>query len=102
MRQKTFLERLQEAPESAKRKTTVLVSAIVMVAVIFVWLTYFNNLLRDTKSQPVPEIQGSESFTFFHTMQNGLAVILDSFVSGIRGIGNVFVGGRSSTVTPEH
>ncbi|MDO8574088.1 MAG: hypothetical protein Q7R86_00475 [bacterium] len=75
----SFLEKLQSADEGKKRRWMVLITLVVMVVVVFVWLSYFNSLIRNASGvqSEVPKSTGSE-FSFWDTISGGAAAAFDS------------------------
>jgi hypothetical protein len=48
---KTFLEELRSLDEPIKRRALVIGSAVLMVAVVFVWFAYFNDIVIGGQEQ---------------------------------------------------
>ena len=57
----------------------VLATLVVMVVVVFVWLSYFNSLIRNASGvqSEVPKSTGSE-FSFWDTISGGAVAAFDS------------------------
>lgn len=100
--QKNFLERLQEADDDTKKWWVVIGTVVIMSAVVFVWLGYFNNLIAGNirRTEPAPITEEKGEFTFFDTMRNGVASIFHSFKGGVEGIINGIGGSRSYDIAP--
>jgi hypothetical protein len=106
---KDFLERLRAASEPTKRRWIVVITAVVMVAVIYVWLAYFNNLLTAGFSQPAateqPALPGngggtSGSTSFSQTLKNAVANIYGIFGDMFHALGNILNAPREYIIKP--
>ena len=99
-----FLEKLQSAPESTKRRWMVVITAVIMVAVIYVWLAYFNSLIAGGFSRTVsleqqnPPVAGGVSF--WQTLKNGMANLYEIFTGKLHALGNVLNAPREYIIKP--
>lgn len=91
----SFLEKIQSAPEAKKRRWMVVGVAVAMVFVAFIWLAYFNNLVRDA-SEIKPAMASSDSgFSIGDTIRSGLGVIFNN-------LKNLFSSPREYIIEPEN
>ena len=103
-----FLIKIQQGGEDKKKLTVIVGSAVIMVAVIYVWLSYFNSLILSSDNPSLSPIQSSENvkseaksgFSIWRTMKGGLAAIYDSFAEVIGGAGNIFNMKKEYIVIP--
>jgi hypothetical protein len=102
-----FLQKLQSAPEATKRRWTIIVTVIVMVIVIYVWLAYFNNLVKNfsaTGQPPVasigPTSSGSNEASFWETFKSGVANLLGAFTGKLNALGNILNAPREYIIKP--
>ena len=77
----SFLEKIQSADEPKKRRWMVVITAVAMMIVVFVWLAYFNNLLQGVGGAE-PEVKGGpgSEFSFLSTISGGAEVIFDVLI----------------------
>ena len=99
---KNFLERLQSADEDVKKKWMIGVTAVVMVAVVYLWMGYFNGIVGGA-SQPasITPNSGAGGFTFWGTMQHGAALIYNAFTDKLHALGNILQTTSDITVKPQ-
>lgn len=98
-KQKSFLERLREADDAVKRRWLIIGTSIVMIAVVFVWLSYFENLLKSYSPSPEPIIEES-GFAVVEIMKNGTAIVLRGFLERARDFFDVFGRTQQFMITP--
>ena len=79
-----FLDKLRALGEEKKKILLIVIVAIVMIAVIYLWLGYFNNLVVGFNESQIASPERAEGFSFWQTMRAGVAAIYDNF-SGIFG-----------------
>lgn len=73
---------------------------VAMVVVVFVWLSYFNNMVAGF-SVSQPSEQEETGFTFLQTMKKGLAVIYAGFADKLRWFGEVLNEPREYIIDPK-
>jgi ABC-type thiamin/hydroxymethylpyrimidine transport system permease subunit len=101
-----FLKRLQDADTATKRRILMFSSAVIMVAVLYVWLAYFNSLLADAGSPAVISTTAGEpsavaaEVSFLETMKRGTAVLYENVAGAVSQIGEVLKGPREYIVKP--
>jgi hypothetical protein len=71
-----FIQKLQSSEEHVKLRWLIGISAITMIIVVFVWLSYFNTLVQSSTSTDLSDTQG---VGFWQTFKGGLAFIGQSF-----------------------
>lgn len=109
----SFLEKLQSAPEAAKRRWIIAATAAIMVAVIYIWLAYFNTLLTAGFSSPAnsspagseqmtqpPSTAGGSNVTFWQTLKNSVANLYAIFTEKLRDLGNILNAPREYIIKP--
>lgn len=101
----TFLERLQSSDEGTKLRWLIGLSLIVMVAVVYVWLAYFNGLiagisLNTTEPHSQPASAHGNNTDFFTTMKNGTAIIYNFFDDKLQSFGKILEAPRDYIVKP--
>lgn len=98
-----FIEKLQNADETIKRRWMFALTAVAMVVVVFVWLAYFNNLVSGGFTEPdfaAAEPAESNSFTFFETFKSGLAFAYRTFFGLLHGFGAILSEPREYIISP--
>lgn len=108
-----FLEKLQSAPEPTKWRWIIAIAAVVMVAVIYVWLAYFNNLITAGFSKSTapyassgqvsaesPPGAGAGSTSFLQTLKNATANLYNVFGGALHALGNILNSPREYIVKP--
>lgn len=95
-----FLQKLQDSDESTKRRWMFIITAIVMVIVIYLWLAYFNNLIVGFAQPQLQELQESSEFTFWQTMKNGTAILYQGSIDKIRDFGEILQTPREYIISP--
>lgn len=98
-----FIEKLQSAPHERKRIWMILFTAVVMMAVIYVWLAYFNNLVTSLSRPAIartPEIESRDGFSFGQTMKNGAAAIYSFLADKLKGLIGVLETPREYIIKP--
>ena len=97
-----FLEKLQSADETTKKRWLVASTSVIMVVVVALWLAYFNTLLTSFTPTPPPEVINEEAgFTFLETLGNGAAVVYQSVGDAIGRAVSFITAPRSYLITPE-
>lgn len=90
---KDFLEKLQNADESIKKRWLVILSAISMVIIIIVWLKYFAFVIR-----PVGTLSQEDSgggFSFWETMKTGVSVLWGKLLGALRSLERILSAPRN-------
>ena len=115
-----FLEKLQSAPEPTKRRWLVAATAVLMIAVIYVWLAYFNNLITAFSqpaapaydyTQPVPGQAGQppaeqnpfvagEQISFWQTLKNSVANLYEIFSNKLHVLSDTLNAPREYIIKP--
>lgn len=78
-----FLKRLQNSDQRTKMRVAVAVTSVLMVAVIVVWLSYFNTLVGVDSVAQTSDIE-SDEFSFWGSVKSGTAMMFNN-VKGIFG-----------------
>ncbi|MBI4087692.1 MAG: hypothetical protein HY434_02575 [Candidatus Liptonbacteria bacterium] len=94
-----FLEKLQSSDESTKRRWMFVSTLVVMVAVVYVWFAYFNNLVGNVNT-PEPREAPGGGFTFWQSMQNGVAILYETVAGKVRALGEILKAPREYIVSP--
>ena len=94
-----FLAKLQSLDEPSKRRWITVISAFVMVIVIFLWLAYFNAFVVPAKVATTGE-SAPAGVSLFDGLRSGSAVIGDGFLRTLRGLGHLFRAPKDYTITP--
>ena len=98
---KDFLEKLQAADEETKKRIIVVATAVIMTLIIFVWLSYFNNLVDVANEEPAAEVAvREEESSFFRSLGSGTASLFRGFTGMIRSFADG-LGSREYVITPE-
>lgn len=110
---KNFLEKLQSAPETIKRRWIIGAAAVIMAIVIYVWLAYFNNLIiAGLSKSAVPYASsgqvpaeslpgaGAGSTSFLQTLKDATANLYNIFGGALRALGNILNSPREYLVKP--
>ncbi len=99
---KNFFERLQSADERTKKRWLIAVTAIVMVAVVYIWLGYFNGIVSGgARSEIVPPSESVDgSLAFWQTMKNGTAFIYNILSDKLHFLGQILQTPRDFIVKP--
>jgi hypothetical protein len=108
-----FLQKLQSAPEPTKRRWIMAITAVVMVAVIYVWLAYFNSLITAGFSQPaIPSVNSGQvpaepapsagvgSASFWQKLKNATANLYNVFGGALHNLGNILDAPREYIIKP--
>lgn len=98
--EKNFLERLQAADERTKRRVIVISSSVIMVAVVFVWFSYFNSIVMPDAAEVVVGSGEKENFSFVVTVRHGIANIFSGTWSALQAAGAAIFKGRSYNIAP--
>ena len=93
------MQRLQSADERTKKRWVIILSAVAMVVIVFIWLKYFNTLVQPG-GWDTPSAETEESFSFWQTMKAGLGVLYDKAAGGIQGLGNILQAPRDYLIKP--
>lgn len=103
---KGFFEELQSLDEPTKRKVLVVATAVIMVAVIYFWLAYFNNIVASISqpsiAQNTPTSSAAETVPA-QAAEPGpsmFARIGDGFTYMIKGLGSILQAPRQYIVQP--
>ncbi|MEK7195084.1 MAG: hypothetical protein AAB655_00100 [Patescibacteria group bacterium] len=101
MDKKSFLEKLQSADEGRKKKIMFVSTVVIMTAVIYVWLAYFNSLIAPT-TQPDLKNESAEGgdFTFWQTMKKGMAAIYGILGDKVSDLGGILEAPREYIIKP--
>ncbi len=94
----SFLENLQNSDAGRKRRWLVGLSAVSMVVVIIIWLTYFDALVKPDLSAETGEEQ---SFSFFSTLKNGAAKFAAGIEAQLGGLTQVFKKSKNYRIVPQ-
>lgn len=94
-----WLKRIQSADESRKKVWLVLFSVVFLAAVIFVWLSYFNNLVVAVNEGEASD-EAPDGFSFGLTMKSGAAAIYNFFADRIEGIFGFFTKSKEYIIEP--
>lgn len=85
----SFIEELQSLGEPTKRKILIGATAVIMVAVVYLWLGYFNGLVAASSQTPIVAAQDSQSGGSATQAQvqpqQGVGAIIGGFFSNIIG-----------------
>ncbi len=81
---KNFLNRLQDAEEGKKKKILVTLSAVSILAVLFVWINAFSYIIKIQTDKPQPK----EGFSLGETFKGGAALVYDSLSAAMENIKN--------------
>lgn len=100
MRTESFLERLQSANESTKRRWLIGSTAIAMVIVIYIWLAYFSALVGGSPSQTNPPTDAEGGFTFWQAVKNGSAIVYEGFLDKMKLLGTILRTPREYIIQP--
>jgi len=96
---KSFLERLQSADESRKRRWMIAGTVIIGVIVVCIWLAYFNNLIAGFSAPP--QVAGEVgNLTLWQAIKNGTAAPYNFFVDKIRAFGEILSSPREYIINP--
>ena len=99
MRNKNFLERLQAADETVKRRWLIAGTIFAMAIVIFVWLAYFNTII-----EPIPQFRESPAeahgFSLWQTAKNGTALLLQTLSGFLRFLGAFLATPKDIIIEP--
>jgi hypothetical protein len=95
---KEFLEKIQNADESVKKRWLVILSAICMLVIILVWLKYFAFITRPLGN--LSQGGGGEEFSFWETMTTGVSVLGNKFLSALQSFGRILSAPRSYLIKP--
>lgn len=98
-----FLEKLRAADENTKMRWIIIITAVIMVIVVYIWLAYFNNLFA-TASAPVAtesnnqeKSAGQNPLTF---LQQRAGALYSIFIDKIQVLGNILKTPREYIVKP--
>lgn len=94
---KSFLERLQNADESVKKRWLVALSAIAMLIIIVVWTKYFAFI---TQRGSIGQESASGEFSFWETMKIGASVLWEDIRGILRDLGRILGAPRSYIIKP--
>ena len=100
---KNFLERLQSSDEATKQRWLIGSAVVIMVAVVFLWLTYFNSFVIGPRNgAPAEAGQKAEGsgVTFFGTMKSGAFVLYQGFWGKLRAFGSILEKPREYIIKP--
>lgn len=98
--EKGFLDRLQSAPEPTKTKWLIATTVIVMVIVIWVWLKYFNTLVRPASTGFHRTTETHRAFSFREAARSGAALVVDSFKKGAISVRERLTAPKEYRITP--
>lgn len=93
-----FLEKIQNADESVKKRWLVVLSAIAMLIIVAVWAKYFA-LITQPSGNIGRENAGGE-FSFWETMKTGVSVLWGKLWGALQGLGRIFGASRSYIIKP--
>ena len=93
-----FLEKLQSSDESTKRRWMFGSAVVIMIVVVYVWFAYFNTLVAGFSAPAPAATEGG--FSFFGSMENGLAIISGAFMEKIHAFGRILAAPREYIVNP--
>ncbi|HUZ92651.1 MAG TPA: hypothetical protein VNG29_01490 [Candidatus Paceibacterota bacterium] len=110
-----FIQKLQSLPDAQKHRVMIVATAVVMVAIVYVWLAYFNGLVSgfsnqatDVPAVAAPAAAGSPGagataggFTFLQTMRSGAAILWNAFDGKLHALGSVLGAPKEYMVTPQ-
>lgn len=93
-----FLEKLQDSDESVKKRWLVVLSAIAMLIIVFVWAKYFASITQPAGS--IGRETSSDGFSFWETMRTGMSVLWEKFMSVVRALGGLLGASRNYEIKP--
>lgn len=97
MQEKSFLERIQTSDSATKWKWVIGSTAVAVVLIVIVWLSYFNSLVAYSGDQ-----DNQSSFSFGDTMRTGTAILYQNMSGGLKDIANIFNSSRTYEVAPQN
>jgi len=95
-----FIEKLQNSDEDTKHRWMLILTAVAMTIVIFVWLAYFNNLVAGFSAAPEP-VTEETGFGFWATMKNGIAIVYGGSIDKLRWLGGILGEPREYIIPPQ-
>ena len=99
-----FIEKLQNSDEDTKRRWMIILTAIAMIVVIYIWLAYFNNLVANLSAPPVQEFAAEgaaeSGFGFWQSTKNGAGLIYNGFIGKLHWLGEVLGEPREYIIAP--
>ena len=99
--EKNFLEKLQSADESIKKRWMIILTIIVMTVVVYVWIAYFNNLIVSmSMSQQIVSSPPADSGSLWQTAKNGMASLYGIFIDKVHGLGQILQAPREYIIKP--
>ena len=91
-----FLKKLQDAEEPEKRKWAALIVALIMMAVVVLWMQYLDFVVA-----PDDGPGEASGFSFIETMRAGAGMIYDRFFDMMRGLGVLFKSSGEYLIKPD-
>jgi hypothetical protein len=93
---KNFLRRIQNAEEGKKRKILITLSAVSILAVLFIWINAFSYIIKTQTGGSQPK----EGFSLGETFKGGAALVYDSMSGAMEGIKNKISPPENHEVNP--
>jgi hypothetical protein len=90
---KSFLEEIQSLDESTKRRVGFVVTAVIMVGVVYLWLAYFNGVVASVSPAPVAAGQSQQGSSWF-------AMVGSNMAGAAQWIGRLFTSPGQYTIHP--
>lgn len=97
---KDFLEKIQNAEESVKKRWLVFSSAIVMFVIIAIWIKYFAFIVQPMGGIGGDNLGTREEFSFGDTMKIGISVIWAKLSDFFQAIGRMLYSPRNYIIKP--
>ena len=79
-----FLKKLQTSDDAVKRRWLIGSSAVMMIFVIAIWLSYFNTLVQTNPSAPTDET--TQGLSFWQTFKGGFGIVSHDIGDKIRNL----------------
>lgn len=82
-----LLQKIQNSDDGTKKKWLILISAMAITVVIFVWVAYFDTLLVSVDQYvSADKVAKSGEFGFFDTIKSGAAAVYEFLADKVSGV----------------
>ncbi|MCR4328719.1 MAG: hypothetical protein NUV53_04390 [Patescibacteria group bacterium] len=99
----SFLRKLQESDDTAKRKFLIISSLVIMLVIVYVWLMYFNNIVAsvsDTSTDVAENVPTESHSTILSTMKRGSAVVYQNIWGSIQWVAGALQSPKEYIIKP--
>ena len=95
---RSFLDKLQSADEATKKRLMIAGTIFITIAVVYVWLAYFNNLIAGF-SQTAPVAQ-ADDLSVWQNIKNNFTIFSASIIDKVHVFGNILSAPREYIIKP--